>query len=446
MNIIMNLKHIKILFYILSSSQLLLAVPVMASGWPPPQSLTNNLLLPYSFTNSRTILLRNNRLESPQVIEVGAEINIDRKFLLEHLGTDKPSQEQIQKLMLNPGEISNGKSENKIVTERFIDFSNKKVKNDYFFPVTIKTKSGEFKTGKMALQAYVRKGLAEIKRKDGADPRHYQSPEITREMQTLIEQNKDITEAQICTSCSTKIINQMQDISNITKAIETNLQTSSNVLWHKYKDFAREFSTIHRNISKANAGYYKRLFVKSLVERMGEKDAGVILAALTGFAEAPYRSSSPTQIAEIAAILKVIDNRANNNFRTKSRTLRDIGRSGNTDSRLAAVLADYQFSVWNDKDNSLTRILSFNPEAADNLTKRKMALTFEAQAMIQTGKIEFLGKMNDTRLQHYHANYVNPYWSRVNKKLNAPTIKVDGFEVDLSKQKGARHVFYAGIS
>ena len=31
-------------------------------------------------------------------------------------------------------------------------------------------------------------------------------------------------------------------------------------------------------------------------------------------------------------------------------------------------------------------------------------------------------------------------------RLSAPTIKIDGIEVDLSKQKGARHIFYSGLS
>ena len=101
------------------------------------------------------------------------------------------------------------------------------------------------------------------------------------------------------------------------------------------------------------------------------------IASLTGFGESPYRNSEATQIAEISAVLKVIENRATSNFRSNSRTLRDIGVSEKLEPRLSTLLADWQFSVWNDKDNRLVRMLNFNPDNADKLTSKKMALAFE---------------------------------------------------------------------
>lgn len=436
--ILMNLRHLKNLFNIVCLLQFLAILPVAASG--DNKGLQNSL--PFRFINNRILHLRNNNLAKPEVIEVGSQINIDTKFLLEHLGTENPNQEQVQRLLLNPGEIS----KERIVTQRFINASNGKPKNDYFFPVSIQTKSGKIKTGKIALHAYNRTGVVEIKRADGSDPRQFQSSEVTAQMQELINQNKSTTEAQACTDCSAKNTSQTQGISDIANALDSNSQTSSNALWAKYKDFAKEFSTTNKNISRARAGYYKRLYIKSLIEQFGEKDTGLILAALTGYGEAPYRRSNEAQIAEFAAVLKVIDNRAENKFRRKSRTLRDIGVSESADSRLTTVLADWQFSAWNDKDDNLRRIMNFNPETVDKTTKRTMALSFEAQSMIQTGKVEFLGKMNDSKLHHYHANYASPNWSKTNKRVNAPIIKVDGIEVDLSKKKGIRHIFYTGIS
>lgn len=431
--ILMNLRHLKYLFSFLLLAQFMTASPVCAAG--------DTGELPFVFINNKTLHLRDNNLANPQVIEIGSKISIDPAFLLEHLGSPTPTQEQVQRLLLNPGEIS----KDRIVTQRFRDAYNGKMTNDYFFPVMIQTKSGTKKSGKIALQSYNRNGMVELQRTDGSDVTLFQSPQITAQVKSLIDQNR-ATEAQgPCTTC-TKTDPQNQGLADIAKALDAKAQTSTNPLWAKYQDFAREFSNANKKISRSRGGQFKRLFVKSMIEKFGEKDSGIILAALTGFGEAPYRSSSATQIAEVAAVLKVIENRATNNFRSKSKTLRDIGVSESSDSRLTTVLADWQFSAWNDKDNNLRRILNFNPDTADEMTKRNMALSFEAQSMMQNGKVEFLGKMNDAKLQHYHASYVNPNWNRASQRVTAPVIKVDGVEVDLGKQRGARHIFYTGLS
>lgn len=431
----MNLTYAKNILNLFCLIQLLVAPTTLA------KEEQNHL--PFSFINNKTIHLRNNDLTHPQAIEIGSKISIDPKFLLEHLGSETPSQEQVQRLMLNPGEIS----KNKIVTKRFRDTFTGKIISDYFFPVTIRTKSGINRSGKIALQSYNRNGLIELRRNDGQDPNQFQSSEITTQMKALIDQNKSLTEAQAgCNDCAEKSLAGTHELAAIARTLNISNTDSTNSLWEKYKEFAKEFSSTNKNISTSRAGHFKRLFVKSLVLKFGEKDAGMIMAALTVFGEAPYRSSNATQIAEMAAVLKIVENRAENNFRSKSRTLQDIGVSETADARLTTILADWQFSAWNDQDNNLRHILSFNPDKADENTRRKMTLSFEAQKMIQDGKVEFLGKMNDSNLQHYHANYVNPNWSRKQKRVIAPIIKIDGIAVDLSKQRGSRHIFYSGIS
>lgn len=399
--------------------------------------------LPFNFINSKTLHLRDSNLGNPQIVEVGSKISIDPNFLLEHLGTATPSQEQVQRLLLNPGEIS----KDRVVTRRFLDSYTRKPTNDYFFPVTVQTKSGKIKTGSMALHAYNRTGMVELKRADGTDISQHQSPELTAQMKSLIDQNRTDTEAQTgCSDCAAKTQPQTQALADVARSLDASAKSSSNPLWEKFQNFARDFAKANKQISRSSGGHHKRLYVKAMIEKFGEKDTGMILAALTGFGEAPYRSSSATQIAEVAAVLKVIENRADNHFRSNSRTLRDIGISETADARLTSILADWQFSAWNDKDNNLRRILNFNPDNADSLTKRGLALSFEAQSLMQKGKVEFIGKMNDSKLHHYHANYVNPNWNKASQRVNTPTIKVDGIEVDLSKQKGARHIFYSGIS
>lgn len=427
---VMSKNKLKIFYIVLCLIQLITINHVFADE--PTQ---------FSFINNSSVILRDANLRYPRSIESGSQITIDPQYLLENIGTATPSQEQIQRLLLNPGEASHGK----IGTRRFYNHNSKRPRNDYFFPVTIKTKTGEVKTGTMAFHAYNRMGLLELKRSDGQDPTKFQSAETTEQLATLIELNRETTEAQNCESCSQPALTREQQLANLMVQV-TRRASMQYDIWNRFQQFAKEFNTTHGRISKSRAGYYKRLYIKTLVDRFGARDAGLMLAALTGFAEAPHRSSESTQIAEVAAVLKVIDNRADRNFRSRSRTLRDIGISESADARLTNILADWQFSAWNDRDNNLTRMLNFNPDTSDLITKRKVMLAFDAQEKINTGRIQFVGNMNNSRLMHYHANYVNPNWDRAANRVNSPTIIVDGVSVDLSRQNGARHIFYAGIS
>jgi hypothetical protein len=398
--------------------------------------------LPFSYSNSKSVHLRNADLLNPEIIDSGAEISIDPNYLLKMLGTEKPTQEQVQRLLLDPGEASKGQ----ISTRAFRDANNATAKNDYFFPVLIKTKKGESKTGEMALSFYNRTGALDIKRTDGADPTLFQSRQTTAQIRDLIVQNLPTESASLSRDCEPAAARPTQAIAELNRAIGTASVNSSNQLWSKYKEFTKEFTATNKNIKKSNAALMKRLYIKRLIEKFGQKDAGTMLAAITAFAEAPNRDNANAQIAEMSAVLKVVDNRANNGARGRSRTLRDIGLTDRVDSKLKAILADWQFSAWNDNDNNLLRILNYNADSSDAMTKRKMSFAFESQKLIQEGKVEFMGRMNDPKLQHYHANYVNPNWSRSTNRVDQPTIKVDGVPVDLSKQRGARHVFYAGIA
>ena len=194
----MNLKQFKFLFSFLIFVQFLLALPVCALELPEMPTESRNEL-PFNFINTKTLHLRNSNLGNPQIIEIGSKISIDPKFLIEHLGSATPTQEQVQRLLLNPGEIS----KDRVVTQQFTDSYTGKPTNDYFFPVIVETKSGKVKSGKMALHAYNRNGMVDLKRADGTDVTKYQSPEVTAQMKSLIDQNKSGTEAQSgCAGCT----------------------------------------------------------------------------------------------------------------------------------------------------------------------------------------------------------------------------------------------------
>lgn len=397
-----------------------------------------------SYTNAKTLRLRTHNLNHKQFVEPGAEISIDPQFLFKIFQTASPTHDQVQRLLLNPEEATKGK----VVTQSFLDTITGKTKNDYFFPVIIKSKNGTQTEGKMAFQAYFRDGQIELSESARSNYQINQNPDIAERKAALIEQNRKMTEAGTCTDCSPNgASGNLSDLTQLKQAVSQAppVTSSTNNLWEKYTEFAREFTKKYPHIKKSRAGYYKRLYVKSLIEKFGAQDAGLILAALTGFSESPSRENTDTQIAEIAAVLKVIENRTINSFRTKSKTLRDIGVSESEDKRLSVILSDWQFSAWNDKDNNLLSMLNFNPDKSDNGTKRRIALSFEAQRLMQQGSIEFIGNMNNPKLHHYHANYVNPSWSDSRRRVESK-IKVNETIIDLNQQRGARHIFYAGIA
>lgn len=434
---------------ILNIIKITIVLQIIAATLAFANEAVDNSSSKVSYTNTRTVRLRDKHLRNPVNVKKGSRISLDPEFLKKVFGTTTPTAEQIQQLMLNPEEASHGK----VVTQSFKDTNTGQYKYDYFFPVIVVDEIGKMLKGQMALQAYFRSEFVELDGLTIADDNSrvaYQSPQTSDRVRSLIKQNRRVTEAaatDYCTTCSNNPRSgNIQDLSNLKDVINTaTTSTSTHELWIKFNDFAREFASNNKHISKSNAGRYKRLYIKSLIEKFGAKDAGIILTALTGYMESPHRQNIDVQIAEIAAVIKVIENRAQNRYKTKSKTLRDIGASQDLDARLSAILADWQFSAWNDKDNSLPRMLNYNPDTADTTTKRKLAMAFEAQKLMNEGNIEFIGKMNDSHLQHYHANYVSPSWSNSRKRVE-PKVKVNGVEIDLSKQRGAKHVFYAEIS
>jgi hypothetical protein len=399
---------------------------------------------PFYYYNNQKVRIRDAKLNSLSIVDSGAKIKIDPNFLLQTLGTENPTQDQVQRLLLNPEEASKGK----IVTQKFYNNSSGTFRNDYFFDVQVETKDGKTLTGKMALQAYHRMGITEIKRTDGENPITHQPDETTEKVSLLQSQNMNLAEGRICQNCSAPANNPpAQSIAEIARVLEEGPKGNENNLWQDFQNFAREFTLKNRTISRANAGTLKRLYLKELFEKFGLEKSAKILTALTGFSEAPSRSSYAAQIAEIAAVQKVIFNRAALNFRTRSRTLRDIGISESVNSIISTILADWQFSAWNDRDHNLIRMLNFNPDRADIMTKRSLMYAFESQDLIKNGQIKFLGKMNDSRMFHYHANYVNPSWERAANRVSSPIVQVNDIQINLAQnRRGPRHIFYAGIN
>jgi hypothetical protein len=397
------------------------------------------------FNTKKAVYLRDSKYRNPQVIEKGAVVTIDPVFLRDVFGTLAPTNEQIEKLLLNPGEASDD-----IVTHRFTDTYTKRSHADYFFPVVITTKNGEIKKGMLARGSMINADIVDM-------------PYESNDLKALQEQVADHTPEEggkVCHDCMTRqlppatvtIKKEAQKSVDIAKVAVT----AEGDLFERYKKFAHDFQ---QSVSKKRLSMHNKkvLFIKALLERFSAKDAGKIVAAITAFGEAPHRDNDQAQMAEVAAILKVIDNRASsayyNSFYNSSRTLSDAGISNKLDTHLTAALANSQFSVWNDTDNNLKAMLNFDPEKSDKLTYRRLSMAFEAQKKIENNEIEFLGNMASNKLVNYHANYVYPSWAgslknvrdpivRIKTRVNDEEVKVA--DVNLRNQSGSRHLFYMG--
>jgi hypothetical protein len=400
-----------------------------------------------SFTLKDTRNVRDDRLQLKGRAKAGGKVTIDPKFLLKYFGTETPSIRQLRNLLFDPVSVSK-----RISPRRYFDPDAKRYLYEYFFPIRVENPDGSVAEGQMALAATFRTGNAKMN-----IPVEGQVPVITedRETMAIIESRVKIVAeppvARVCEECQKKRSNG--PLGDLAEDMAPLIDGAAEGLWNEYVNFAREFSSRNSRAIQQRPHRLKKQFLSELVNRFGAERAGRIAQALTAFGEAPTRDHDAAQLAELAGVTRVIENRAKSGFRHDSRALRDIGLA-DADPRLSASLANWQFSVWNEGDNSLPRMLSFNPDIADPLTKRRMHLAFVAQGKMESGQIEFLGQMARPDVFHYHANYVWPGWSRAGNRVGQALIRVrdvrangtiEFVDVDLSRQPGARHIFYAGL-
>lgn len=274
----------------------------------------------FNFMNTSTIHLRDSQLQNPINIMPGSTITIDPTFLRQHLGTETPTPDQIQEFLLNPSNSAAGG----LQTERFYVAGSNRPRNDYFVPIRVQSVDGKEYSGKTAFQYYMRNDQLII---DGAQ---------------INERRRMLTEANtVCTNCTTVALNQVDSLRQVTAQIDRNGTASTHPLYERYLKFARNFSSQFpknrhgRYVPRNQASAKRAEFVKSLIREFGIEDASKIIAVLTGFGEAPSRNnSSSIQIAEIAAVLKVIENRANKGHFMNSSLLRDIGVDKNASRRV----------------------------------------------------------------------------------------------------------------
>lgn len=403
---------------------------------------------PITFTIQESRNIRDERMRISGRAAVGARVSIDPAFLLQHLRSESPTPQQLKDMLYNPMSVAK-----RFGPKKYFDPDAQRELYEYFFPVRVENPDGTVVMGQMALASVFRSG--DGKMDSPAGPAKVVAETEDREVMAPIESRSssvvEVPVPKICEECQAS--RPRGPLAALADGLGPVIENQSESLWRDYTDFAREFSTKYARGIPTHPHRHKKLFLKELVERFGAETAGRIVQAVTAFGEAPHRDHEAAQLAELAAIIKVIENRATSGSRHNSRALLDIGLNG-ADKRLSAALADWQFSVWNESDNSLPRMLAFNPDTVDPLTRRRMYLAFAAQTKMATGQVEFVGAMGRNDMYHYHANYVWPRWSRSGNRVGQALVRVhdvraDGIrevvEVDLNRQRGARHIFYAGL-
>lgn len=395
------------------------------------KSVSSPMPEPVQFVPLRSLILR----DKDRLITVmsDATLTLDENYLKEKLKTGRPTPAQVQELLLDPSRFQ-------LQPEHYYDSQRRRNVFEYFYPVQVKQANGVVITGRMALRADFFNGYLRLQNGSSASV----------PLELAMDSDAEVRGGYPCEQCSSSYHQKKL------KAVSEFAENLISPLWQEYVNFAREFSLEHGSKIRANsAGYYKRLYLKKLVEKFGPAQAGQIIRVMTAYGEAPDRDEEDVQIAELAAIMKVIDNRVENGFwaSPSSRLIRDCGREVTEDPYLRASLANGQFSVWNNNDQNLIRVLKFNPDSSQPAMKRRMVLAFSTQAKMERNEIEFIGGLAGSDVLHYHANYTWPVWARRSKAISQALVRVNSleqgrsvsFEVDLNLLPGARHVFYEGL-
>ena len=178
-----------------------------------------------------------------------------------------------------------------------------------------------------------------------------------------------------------------------------------------------------RNLSTRQwARKNKSLFISYLINHMGAKKASQVVMALTAYGEARgiRESNKWKNMAEMAAVITVIQNRAKSGYRSTS-SWANLQSEDAVDMR--AALYNRQFSCWNLNDPNLGAMM-----LAKNQTG--LARAFQTVDLMDQNQIRPLGDLAKPRTRHYAAN--NPSWFALGRKLVSPQVQTPGGVVTLS--------------
>lgn len=391
------------------------------------------------------------------VVPKGTELRLDSSFLRAHFG-GAPDAEDVQALIRNPEAYG-------LRAERIYVPSTRRYESHYLYPVEFTNARGTPMKGFVAL--HFADLLRKIQYAPSVSPKRVDPPSLAAPSlapDSAQECAREIAESGLHAGTSS-------DIRDLLAHIEEEQQETRN-LWAEYEDFARRFYRNHGH--KAHKGMdpewearnLRAQYLKDLIEEFGQEKASLMLAAVTAWGEAGRREKKNEQLADLAAVLKVIENRASTKFssnRGAESLLASLGiPKSEQNERLKAILARLQFSVWNlpnlpkkDQVNpSLVQILGFNPDSGHGPSVEKMRLAFEAQEKMGSGKIRFRGAFGNPDVRHYLADYfeARTAWASQNpdKKIADPIVRVtndDGSaeDVNVNDFRTPKHLFYGGL-
>jgi hypothetical protein len=382
-----------------------------------------------------------------QILRAGEKIRLAPEFLQAHFGSDKASPAQVRELLVNPEKFTGFRQNSFYAPNARRDVT------DWLYPVEIKRGDKVIKA-KMALRTNIK--FNDLKPDCAKEERDRSVPavrEANREAVKETVKETARTEAVVslpepCTKCSTA-----QRIGGFNKwGAELTKELDEDSPWDDYSDYARAFTEKYEkqlgllkseradcerertrlrkehgtcmrersdcgslkypavcSLADRRARNLKSAYVGGMVDRHGTKRAAKILELVTAFGETVNRADVGVQIADIAGVLKVIENRQATRYwgNSKASILEENGIDPEEDPRLRVILANRQFSAWNDNNNMLPRMLEFNPSTSDFDSRRRMSLAFVTARKIERNQISYLGGLNSPSVVHYHSTWVS---------------------------------------
>ncbi|MCB0411864.1 MAG: cell wall hydrolase [Bdellovibrionales bacterium] len=189
------------------------------------------------------------------------------------------------------------------------------------------------------------------------------------------------------------------------------------------EEYIRAHSIRNRNRNSDRKNWAKTNrdnFIRFLIEKAGTEKASLMLLALTSYGEAggEYERNEGQNMAEMAMVATVIQNRAHSNYRTDpKRDLLSNSDQSHGAEIIRVILAKSQFMPWSFSDARL-RAMMLGPTYPQRDPGYKRA--FEMVAKLNREDLKAVGSVVNQRTRHfYNPKASRPAWRREGQKINA---------------------------
>lgn len=350
---------------------------------------------------TETRVLRDSANNYIRTVPAGSRIQIDPKYLSANLGPSV-NLSQVEQLLNFPKS-----AKRKLAPSKYISRLDGTAQTAYFVPVQVSLPDGSIAKGQMALRRF--QGFSRWS--DMASPKE-NGPTSPVQSESLSEEGKIGVDC----NCDSKATSRVESLQEIQVPPYSSFENS---LFRRYQDFVQKFRA-SRKLSRTNSGMVKNRFLEELTTAFSEPEATKILKALTVFQEAPSRLGEIETIAHMAAVLKVIDNRVDRQYRSEGNLFAMLGLDEKVSAATKVIFSRLQFSCWNSGSSGLLSILGTHRQ--DPKIQEKLRLAFETVEKMANGEIDFIGKLRESTVLHYAAIPVS--WANENSRLRDEVVTI----------------------